>query len=226
MSGSGSSARAPLRLVVAEDAPLFREGLVRILEAAGCSVVAQVGDRDALVAAAIDHGPDVVVTDIRMPPTGTTEGLDAAREIRRLSPEIAVLVLSQFVETRHATRLLEDDPRGIGYLLKDRVADGDAFTDAVRTVAAGGSVIDPEMVARLLGRARGEGDLAALTDREREILGAMAEGRSNRAIAQGLHVAPKTVETHIGSIFAKLGLEPAEDDHRRVLAVLAFLRAT
>jgi DNA-binding NarL/FixJ family response regulator len=215
-----------IRVVVAEDSALFREGIVRILEAAGCAVVAQVGDRDALVSAASEHEPDVVVTDIRMPPTGTTEGLDAAREIREARPRTAVLVLSQYVETRHAVRLLEDDPRGIGYLLKDRVADGNAFTDAVRTVAGGGSVIDPEMVGRLLGRARGEGELARLTDREREILGAMAEGRSNQAIGEQLSVSPKTVETHIGSIFAKLGLEPAADDHRRVLAVLAYLRAS
>ena len=214
-----------LRVVLAEDSALFREGIVRILEASGCEVVAAVGDRDALLDAASAHRPDVVVTDIRMPPTGTTEGLEAAAAIRREHPGTAILVLSQYVETRHAVRLLEDGAGGIGYLLKDRVADGAEFIDALRRVAAGGSAIDPEVVARLLTRAREGDDLARLTEREREILAAMAEGRSNRAIGEALFLSPKTVETHVGSIFAKLGLEPAADDHRRVLAVLTYLRA-
>ncbi len=215
-----------LRVVLAEDSALFREGIVRILEASGCDVVAAVGDRDALLAAANELRPDIVVTDIRMPPTGTTEGLEAAAAIRRERPETPVLVLSQYVETRHAVKLLEDGVGGVGYLLKDRVADGAEFVDALRRVAAGGSAIDPEVVARLLGRARQDHELDRLTDREREILAAMAEGRSNRAIGERLFLSPKTVETHVGSIFAKLGLEPAADDHRRVLAVLAYLRST
>jgi DNA-binding NarL/FixJ family response regulator len=219
--------RAPaLRVVLAEDSALFREGIVRILEAAGCEVVAAVGDRDALLEAASADRPDVVVTDIRMPPTGTTEGLEAAAAIRREHPGMAILVLSQYVETRHAVRLLEDGADGVGYLLKDRVADGAEFVDALRRVAAGGSAIDPEVVSRLLTRAREGDDLARLTEREREILGAMAEGRSNRAIGEALFLSPKTVESHVGSIFAKLGLEPTADDHRRVLAVLAYLRAS
>ncbi|MGZ4150330.1 MAG: response regulator transcription factor [Actinomycetota bacterium] len=220
------SSGAALRVVLAEDSALFREGIVRILEAWGCEVVAAVGDRDALLAAASEHRPDVVVTDIRMPPTGTTEGLEAAAAIRRERSETAVLVLSQYVETRHAVQLLEDGAGGVGYLLKDRVADGAEFVDALRRVAAGGSAIDPEVVSRLLTRARQDSELDRLTDREREILAAMAEGRSNRAIGELLFLSPKTVETHVGSIFAKLGLEPTADDHRRVLAVLAYLRAS
>ena len=217
---------AALRVVLAEDSALFREGIVKILEAAGCEVLAAVGDRDALLAAASEHRPDVVVTDIRMPPTGTTEGLEAAAAIRRERPETSVLVLSQYVETRHAVRLLADGADGVGYLLKDRVADGAEFVDALRRVAGGGSAIDPEVVARLLSRARQDDELDRLTEREREILAAMAEGRSNRAIGELLFLSPKTVETHVGSIFAKLGLEPTPDDHRRVLAVLAYLRAS
>jgi DNA-binding NarL/FixJ family response regulator len=212
--------------VVADDAALFREGLVRILQTSGVDVVAQVGDKDALVAAAVSEAPDVVVTDIRMPPTGTTEGLDAAAEIRAKLPGAPILVLSQYVETRHVARLLEDGAGGVGYLLKDRVADGHEFVDAVRRLATGASVIDPEVIARLMQRRRTDGELDRLTDREREILAAMAEGRSNAAIGRELYLSPKTVETHVGAIFSKLGLEPAADDNRRVLAALAYLRST
>jgi DNA-binding NarL/FixJ family response regulator len=215
-----------LRVVLADDAVLFRQGLVRILEASGVDVVAEAGDKDALVAAAVAQVPDVVVTDIRMPPTGTTEGLDAAAEIRAKLPAAPILVLSQYVETRHVAKLLADGAGGVGYLLKDRVADGQEFVDAVRRLAAGGSVIDPEIIARLMQRGRTDGELDRLTEREREILAAMAEGRSNAAISRELFLSPKTVETHVGAIFSKLGLEPAADDNRRVLAVLAYLRST
>jgi DNA-binding NarL/FixJ family response regulator len=211
-----------LRVVLAEDSPLFRDGLASILASAGMDVVDAVGDHDALVDAAARLEPDVVITDIRMPPTGTTEGLDAANEIRSARPGTSVLVLSQYVETRHLERLMDGGGGGIGYLLKDRVADGAAFTDAVRRVADGGSAIDPEVVARLLKKRQGVG---ALTEREQEILAVMAEGRSNTAICEELHLSPKTVESHVGAIFAKLGLEPAPDQHRRVLAVLAYLRS-
>ena len=214
-----------LRVVVAEDSALFREGIVRILEGAGLEVVAQAEDLPTLMAAAVEHEHDVVVTDIRMPPTGTTEGLDAAAELRSRDPGAPVLVLSQYVETRHAIRMLEDDAGGVGYLLKDRVADGAEFTDAVRRVAKGGSAIDPEVVGRLLARARHENELDRLTDREREILASMAEGRSNQAIGEQLFLSPKTVESHVSSIFAKLDLQPGADDNRRVLAVLAYLRS-
>jgi DNA-binding NarL/FixJ family response regulator len=214
-----------LRVVVADDAVLFREGLVRILEGSGVEVVAEASDKETLVAAARAQAPDAVVTDIRMPPTGTTEGLDAAAEIRAERAGAPVLVLSQYVETRHVARLLEDGAGGVGYLLKDRVADGREFVDAVRRVAAGGSVIDPEVISHLMGRGRTDAELARLTDREREILAAMAEGRSNAAIGRELFLSPKTVETHVGAIFSKLGLEPTVDDNRRVLAVVTYLRS-
>ena len=160
-----------------------------------------------------------------MPPTGTTEGLDAAIEIRASHPNTAVMVLSQYIETRHVARLLEDGAGGVGYLLKDRVADGQAFVDSLHRLVEGGSAIDPEVIGRLMRRGRQGEDLDRLTDREREILAEMAQGRSNSAIGRELFLSPKTVETHVGAIFAKLGLEPAADDHRRVLAVLAYLRA-
>jgi len=211
-----------LRVVLAEDSALFRDGLASILGSAGITVIEAVGDRQALVDAAARLEPDIVITDIRMPPTGTTEGLDAANEIRSARSGTPVLVLSQYVETRHLARLMDDGKGGIGYLLKDRVADGEAFIDAVRRVADGGSAIDPEVVAHLLRKREG---VDALTEREREILAAMTEGLSNAAIGDQLHLSPKTVESHVGAIFAKLGLEPAADQHRRVLAVLAYLRS-
>jgi len=215
---------APVRVVIADDSVLFREGLARVLADQGFVVAGQAGDADELIAAVVKTAPDVVVTDIRMPPTNSIEGLLAARRIRTEHAGVGVLVLSQYVETRHVDRLLQDTNRGIGYLLKDRVADIGEFASAVRRVAAGGSVIDPEIVTQLLRRHRADDVLGSLSGREREILGLMAEGRSNKAICQRLYLSPKTIETHVSSIFLKLGLLPADDDHRRVLAVLALLR--
>ena len=213
-------------VLVADDSILFREGVVRVLQDRGFSVIGQAGDAEELLEAVGRGAPDVVVTDIRMPPTNTGEGLVAAQRIRAEHPDVAVLVLSQYVETQHALRLLRDTPERVGYLLKDRVSDIDEFADAVRRIARGGSVIDPEVVAQLLGRRSEDHAIDALTDREREILSLMAEGRSNQAICERLFLSPKTVETHVGSIFAKLGLLPAADDHRRVLAVLTYLRSS
>jgi DNA-binding NarL/FixJ family response regulator/class 3 adenylate cyclase len=230
-SGEDPSARfrdvaTQTTVIVADDSVLFREGVARVLQDRGFSVIGQAGDADELLSAVERAPSDVVVTDIRMPPTNTSEGLVAAQRIRTEHPQVAVLVLSQYVETQHALRLLRDTPEKVGYLLKDRVSDIDEFADAVRRIAKGGSVIDPEVVAQLLGR-RSEGNaLDALTDREREILALMAEGRSNQAICERLFLSPKTVETHVGSIFSKLELLPAADDHRRVLAVLTYLRRT
>ncbi len=211
-------------VVLADDSVLFREGVARVLQDRGFSVIGQAGDAEELLEAVERRRPDVVVTDVRMPPTNTGEGLVAAQRIRSEHPDVAVLVLSQYVETQHAIRLLRDTPERVGYLLKDRVSDIDEFADALRRIARGGSVIDPEVVAQLLGRRSQDHALEALTDREREILALMAEGRSNQAICERLFLSPKTVETHVGSIFSKLGLLPAGDDHRRVLAVLAYLR--
>ena len=211
------------RVIVAEDSTLFREGIVRLLTDHGFDVAGQVGDADALLELVEADPPDVVVTDIRMPPTGTTEGLVAAQRIRKEHPGVGVLVLSQYVETRHAMKLLEETPERVGYLLKDRVSDLDDFIDAVGRIARGGSAIDPEVVGRLLGRSRERSAIDGLTQREREILGLMAEGRSNQAISERLFLSPKTVETHVGAIFSKLELLPAADDHRRVLAVLLYL---
>jgi DNA-binding NarL/FixJ family response regulator len=213
-----------IRIVLADDALLLREALASALAAAGFEVVGQAADIPSLLALVDRTRPDVVVVDVRMPPTHSTEGLEAAREIRRRHPSSAILVLSQYVETRYAIDLVRDDPAGVGYLLKDRVTRVSDLADAVRRVATGGSVIDPEVVSRLLGRARNRSPLDELTAREREILGLMAEGRSNQAIATALGVELKTVEGHVRSIFDKLGLEPAPEDHRRVLAVLAYLR--
>jgi DNA-binding NarL/FixJ family response regulator len=209
--------------VLADDSVLFREGLARVLAEHGFAVAGQAGDADELYAVVERETPDVVVTDIRMPPTNTSEGLLAAQRIRAEHPGTGVLVLSQYVETRQAVRLLRDAPHGVGYLLKDRVSDIAEFTGTVRRIARGGSVIDPEVVAQLLRR-RGDGALADLTARERDILALMAQGRSNHAICEKLFLSPKTVETHVGAIFAKLGLLPAADDHRRVLAVITYLR--
>jgi DNA-binding NarL/FixJ family response regulator len=215
-----------IRIVLADDAVLLREALAAALAAAGFEVVGQADDVPGLLALVEREGPDLAVVDVRMPPTNTTEGLEAARRIRADHPTIGILVLSQYVETRYAIDLIRDDPAGVGYLLKQRVMKLDDLSDAVRRVAAGGSVIDPEVVARLLGRRRHHSPLDELTIREREILALMAEGRSNAAIAERLVLDPRTVEGHVRTIFSKLGLEPTLADHRRVLAVLAYLRST
>jgi DNA-binding NarL/FixJ family response regulator len=213
------------RVVLADDSVLLREGIARLLVEAGLEVVAQVGDPTELVDAVRAHAPDVAIVDIRMPPTHTDEGLRAAERIRaEHRGRVGVLVLSQYVETTFALRLVEEGAGGVGYLLKDRVADVDEFADSVRRVARGGSVIDPEVVAQLVRRRRAHVPLDELTEREREVLGLIAEGRSNQAICDRLFLAPKTVEAHIANIFSKLELLPAADDHRRVLAVLAHLR--
>jgi DNA-binding NarL/FixJ family response regulator len=214
-----------MRVVVADDSVLLREGIVRLLGDAGFEVVGQAGDAEDLVRKVSAHKPDIAVVDIRMPPTNTDDGLRAALEIRRTLPDTAVLVLSQYVEEGYALDLVGDSAGGVGYLLKDRVADVDRFLEAVRRVAEGGSALDPEVVSQLLGRARRDDPLEAITPREREVLELMAEGRSNNAIAEQLVVTERAVEKHVTSIFSKLGLAPAPEDHRRVLAVLAFLRA-
>lgn len=213
-----------LRVVLADDSVLFREGLARLLTETGFVVAGQAGDLDGLAAVVAREAPDVVVTDIRMPPTNTNEGLLAAQRIHAEHPGVGVLVLSQYVETRQAVKLLADAPQRVGYLLKDRVVDIAEFTDAVRRIARGGSVIDSEVVAQLLRRRGDDSALAGLTAREQDILALMAQGRSNRAICERLFLSPKTVETHVGAIFTKLALLPAADDHRRVLAVITYLR--
>ena len=213
-----------MRVVIAEDSVLMREGLARVLTDAGFDVAAQVGDAAALRTAIRDTQPDVAIVDIRMPPTHTDEGVRAAEEIRAEHPDIGVLLLSQVVEARRALRLFQDSAEGFGYLLKDRVLELDDFLDAVRRVGRGGTAVDPEVVAQLLGGRRKRSPVDELTPREREVLGLMAEGRSNQAICKKLFLSPKTVETHVNNIFVKLGLFQAPDDHRRVLAVLAYLR--
>ena len=214
-----------MRVVVAEDSVLLREGVVRLLEEAGMEVVGQAGDAEDLLRKVRAHKPDVAVTDVRMPPTHTDEGLRAAHVIRSELPDVGVLVLSQYIEESYAMELLADNPEGVGYLLKDRVSDIDAFVDAVRRVATGGSALDPQVVSQLLGRRRADGPLEALTAREREVLEQMAEGRSNHSIAEQLVVTERAVEKHITSIFSKLDLPATSEHHRRVLAVLTFLRA-
>ena len=214
-----------MRLVLADDSVLLREGMSRLLAETGFEVVAQAANADELLTAVDEHRPDVAITDIRMPPTHTDEGLQAAQMIRaKHGSATGILVLSQYIETTFAMRLIADGAGGVGYLLKDRIEDVDDFTDAIRRVARGGSVIDPEVVAQLVNRRRRSGPLDDLTPREREVLGLMAEGRSNQAIGDRLSMARKTVEAHIANIFSKLELLPAPDDHRRVLAVLAHLR--
>ena len=213
-----------IRVALADDAVLLREALAAALAAAGFEVVGQAADASELLAIVARERPDVAVVDVRMPPTHTTEGLEAARQIRAAYPGTAILVLSQYVETRYAVDLLREDPSGIGYLLKERVTRIAELADAVRRVARGETVVDPAVVARLLGRARRHSPLDELTRREREVLGLMAEGRSNGAIADRLSVDPRTVEGHVATIFSKLELIPGPEDHRRVLAVLAFLR--
>jgi DNA-binding NarL/FixJ family response regulator len=212
-----------VRVVVADDSTLLREGVVRLLEEADLEVVGQAGDAEDLLRKVRAHKPDVAVVDVRMPPTHTDEGLQAAREIRAELPGVGVLVLSQYVEIAYARELLAESAEGIGYLLKDRVADIEALTDAVRRVGAGGSVLDPAVVSQMLGRRRAEDPLEELTPREREVLGLMAEGRSNAAIAAELVVTERAVEKHVTGIFSKLDLAASSDDHRRVLAVLRFL---
>jgi DNA-binding NarL/FixJ family response regulator len=212
-----------VRVVLADDSVLLREGLARLLEDAGFEVAGQAGNAEDLMRKVRSHHPDVAVTDIRMPPTQTDEGLRAAQQIRAEMPDIGVLVLSQHIDERYALELLQGSAEGVGYLLKDRVADIAGFTDALRRVAAGGSVLDPEVVGQLLGRRKADDPLDRLTPREREVLALMAEGHSNSGIAAELVVTGRAIEKHVTSIFIKLGLSITEEGHRRVLAVLTYL---
>jgi DNA-binding NarL/FixJ family response regulator len=212
-----------VRLVLAEDLHLLREGLVRILQAHGMEVAAAVDSAPALLAAAAQHEPDALIVDVRLPPGFSDEGLRAALEARRTRPGLPVLVLSQYVEQLYARELLAGGEGGIGYLLKDRVLNSRQFVDAVRRVAAGGTAMDPEVIARLLAANETDDGVAALSPRERQVLAAMAEGRSNAAIAQALRITERSVAKHTASIFQRLALQPSEDDNRRVLAVLAYL---
>jgi DNA-binding NarL/FixJ family response regulator len=214
-----------MRVIVADDAVLFREGLASVLTQAGFDIVAQVGDATTLLDRVAADPPEAAVVDIRMPPTHTHEGLIAARAIKDRHPRVGVLVLSQYVDSEYPALLLDGSPAGLGYLLKDAVTDPSQLIDAIRRVAAGGSVVDPAIVAALLGRRRQPNPLDRLTDRERDVLALMAEGRSNRAIATRLQLTPRTVESHVRAILIKLDLATADDDHRRVLAVLTYLRS-
>lgn len=216
---------APVRAVIAEDLALLREGLVRLLEENGVEVLAAAEDATALRRAVDTHRPDVAIVDVRLPPTFRDEGIRAAVELRQAHPDLAVLILSQYVEQTYAAELLADGRGAVGYLLKDRVADVRDFIASVRRVASGGTAMDPEVVAQLLARRRPHDPLEELTPREREVLSLMAEGRSNTAIADALVVTPGAVEKHISNILGKLGLPPSDEHHRRVLAVLAFLRS-
>jgi DNA-binding NarL/FixJ family response regulator len=215
---------APLRVVIAEDDVLMREGMARLLAESGCDVVAQAGDADDLLRKALAHRPDVAVVDVQMPPRREDDGLVAALELRRRLPGIGVLVLSQFYEESYALDLIGDSAEGVGYLLKERVGDVAAFVDAVQRVAAGGSALDPQVVGRMLGRRRAAGPLDELTPRERDVLSAMAEGKSNLGIANSLFVSEAAVEKHVTGIFQKLGIGPSTTEHRRVLAVLTYMR--
>ena len=214
-----------MRVVIAEDSVLLREGVARLLEDAGVEVVGQAGDAEDLLRKVRAHRPDLAIVDIRMPPSHTDEGLRAAQEIRSELPEVGVLVLSQYVEEAYAMELLSESAEGVGYLLKDRVADVEHFIDAARRVADGGSALDPEIVSGMVGRRRAENPIDELTEREGEVLALMAEGRSNRAIATELVVSERAVEKHVTGIFGRLDLPPPPEDHRRVLAVRAYLRA-
>jgi DNA-binding NarL/FixJ family response regulator len=209
--------------VLADDAALFRKGVANLLQEAGFDVVGQAENADDLLALVGEHQPDVVIVDIRMPPSHTLEGLEAAKIIRARYPGVGVLVLSQFVEPHYALQLIDNAEQGAGYLLKDRVGDIDELADAVRQIATGRLIIDPAVVSQLLNRSRRRDPLDALTDREKAVLALMAQGRSNHAIANGLFVTEKTVEAHIRAIFIKLNLSPTADDHRRVLAVITYL---
>jgi DNA-binding NarL/FixJ family response regulator len=219
------AAEARMKIVIADDSVLLREGIVRLLEEAGFEVAAQSGTREDVLRHVAMHKPNVAIVDIRMPPTHTDEGLRAAKEIRERFPDTGVLVLSQYVEPAYAMELLSESAEGVGYLLKDRVSDVDEFAAAVRRVGEGGSALDPTVVSQLVGRRRREDPLEDLSPREREVLELMAEGRSNQAIAEHMVVTERAVEKHVTSIFGKLDLTPAPEDHRRVLAVLTFLRA-
>jgi DNA-binding NarL/FixJ family response regulator len=213
-----------IRIVIGEDQALLRQGMVRLLGDAGFDVVAEAGDAPDLVRKVSAHAPDVAIVDVQMPPDNTDDGLRAALEIRDRHPEIGVLVLSQYAEERYAVDLIGDNAEGVGYLLKDRVTDFTLFADAVRRIAARGSVLDPTVVAHMFGRKRRDDPLEGLTPREREVLELMAEGRSNKGIAEVLVVTPHAVEKHVTSIFGKLGVATGAEDHRRVLAVLHFIR--
>jgi DNA-binding NarL/FixJ family response regulator len=215
---------APRRVVIGEDDVLLREGIARILSEAGYSVVAQAGDADDLLRKALGHRPDVAIVDVKMPPERSDDGLRAAIALRKQRPETGVLILSQYCEERYATDLIGDRAEGVGYLLKTRVGDVDAFIDAVERVASGGSALDPEVVTRMLGRSTQDSPLTRLTPRERDVLAAMAEGKSNMGIAESLFVTEAAVEKHVTGIFQKLGLGPKLTEHRRVLAVLTFVR--
>ncbi|GAA5159623.1 response regulator transcription factor [Ornithinimicrobium tianjinense] len=224
MTGTTTSTpTTPLRVILAEDSVLLRDGLVRLLQAAGFEVVDACPDAATFLASVRRHVPDLVVVDVRMPPTFTSEGIEAALVVRSELPDVAVLVLSQYVEERYATELLAGRARGVGYLLKDRVADTGDFIDALRTVAAGGTALDPEVVSQLMSRARNADPLERLTPREHDVLRLMAQGRSNSAISRELFIGEGAVEKNVSSIFLKLDLPPTGDDHRRVLAVLQWL---
>jgi DNA-binding NarL/FixJ family response regulator len=214
----------PIRVVIGEDDVLLREGIAGLLDRAGMEVVAQVADADDFLRRAQAHRPDVAVVDIQMPPGNTDDGLRAALELRNERPETGVMVLSQFFEESYAVNLIGERPEGLGYLLKERVGDVAVFIDAVRRVAAGGTALDPEIVARMMGRRRDEGPLDELTPRDRDVLREMAEGKSNRGIAETLFVSEAAVEKHVSAIFRKLGIESTANEHRRVLAVVRYLR--